>query len=235
MRILLLLTIPAALSLSACWGQSLPRFGIAVSASSLGAGIEAATSVSRTENLRGAFNYFTYSHDFSKDGIPYQGKLNLSSGEVLFDQYLGKIFHISSGLMIYDGNKATGNVNLPAGRSFTLGGVSYESDPANPVTGMGRISGRKVAPELLIGFGNLLPRNRKHFTANFELGVVFQGSPGATLQFNGNVCGGQPAQCQSVATPAVEANIAAEQTKINNSLAVFKYYPVVRLSFGYKF
>jgi hypothetical protein len=34
---------------------------------------------------------------------------------------------------------------------------------------------------------------------------------------------------------AVQSNIQLEQTKINNSLAPFKYYPVIRIGFGYKF
>ena len=82
----------------------------------------------------------------------------------------------------------------------------------------------------------MLPRKQKHFTANFELGVVFQGSPSATLQLNGNTCAGPGSQCVNIASnPTVQASILAEQTKINSSLSVFKYYPVVRLTFGYKF
>jgi hypothetical protein len=213
-----------------------PKFGIAVSASTLGAGIQAATAVSRTDNLRVGFNYFTYSHDFNKDGIAYNGTLNLRSAEVLFDQYFGNIFHISPGLMFYDGNKGTANAGVPGGQSFTLGGVTYYSDSASPVNGTGHITARKAAPEFLIGFGNLLPRSNKHFTANFELGVVLQGSPSATLQLNGNTCTGPGSQCQSIASnPAAQASVLSEQNKINSSLSVFKYYPVVRLSFGYKF
>jgi len=216
--------------------SKLPRFGIAVSASTLGAGIEVATAVSRTENVRAAFNYFNYSQGFSKDGIAYNGTLKLESGEVLFDQYLGKIIHFSPGLMFYDGNKGTGTAVAPGGSSFTLGGVTLYSDPANQVNGTGQISARKVAPEFLIGVGNLLPRGKTHFSVNFELGVVFQGSPSATLNLAGNGCTSPGTNCQNIATtPSLQADVQSEQTKINNSLSVFKYYPVVRLSFGYKF
>jgi hypothetical protein len=42
--------------------------------------------------------------------------------------------------------------------------------------------------------------------------------------------------CGAIASsPTVQANVQAEQTKLNNDLAPFKYYPVVRLTFGYKF
>jgi hypothetical protein len=219
-----------------CLGQALPKFGIAVSASTLGAGIEAATAVAQHTNLRFGFNYFNYSHDFVKDGINYNGKLKLESGELLVDQYAGGVFHISTGLMFYDGNKGTGTGKAAGGQSFTLGGVTYFSDVTNPTNGTGSIQARKVAPEILIGFGNMLPRNNKHFTANFEVGVAFQGSPSAKLNLTGSACTGQGVNCLAIASSsAIQANVQAEQDKINKDLSVFKYYPIVRLTLGYKF
>ena len=213
---------------------SLPKFGIAVAASTLGVGIQAATSASRTDNLRFGFNFFNYSHDFNKDGITYHGTLHLRSAEVLFDQYIGNVFHISPGLMFYDGNEGNATATVPVGQSFTLGGTTYYSDPANPVNGTGHIAARKAAPEFLIGFGNMLPRNHKHFTANFELGVVLQGSPQATLNLSGNTCTSPGSGCFAAASLA-GTSVQAEQDKINKSLSVFKYYPVVRFTIGYSF
>ena len=76
-----------------CLGQSggsLPRFGIGVNAGTLGAGIQAATAVTRKSNVRFGFNYFTYSGSTtsSKDNITFNGKLKLESAEILFDQYI---------------------------------------------------------------------------------------------------------------------------------------------------
>ncbi|MGA3098824.1 MAG: hypothetical protein ABSF25_20405 [Bryobacteraceae bacterium] len=223
-----------------CFGQSSAGgLGIAVGAGTLGAGIEAATAVTRKSNVRVGFNYFKYSDTFTKssDNITFNGTLKLESAEVLFDQYIVGPIHISAGTMIYDGNQGTASASVPAGQSFTLNDVTYYSGSSAPVTGTGSIAARKVAPEVLIGFGNLLPRNTHHFTANFELGVAFQGSPNAMLNLAGSACAGGPGlNCSSIAsTPAVLANVQAEQTKLNNSLAPFKYYPIVRLTFGYKF
>ena len=219
-----------------CAGQELPRFGVGVTASTLGAGIEAATAVTQRSNVRVGFNAFNYSRDFSKDGVTYGGELSLRSFEILYDQYLFGGFHISSGLMAYDGNRATGNALVPAGQPFSLGGTTYFSSPSNPVTGSGILETRTVAPMVLIGAGNLLPRSSRHFSVSFEAGVVFQGSPKATLSLNGGACNSQGTICQDIATtPAIQANIQAEQTKINNSVEVFKYYPVVSIGVGYKF
>lgn len=219
-----------------CAGQGLPRFGVEVKASTLGIGVDAATAVTNRSNVRLGFNAFNYSRDFSKDGINYSGELSLRSFEILYDQYLFGGFHISPGLLAYNGNQGNATAEVPGGGLFSLGGASYLSSPANPVTGTGVLDTRKVAPMILIGIGNLLPRSNRHFTANFDVGVVFQGSPKATLNLNGTACTPQANLCQNAATsPVIQADIENEQTKINNSVDFFKYYPVISIGFGYRF
>lgn len=214
----------------------LPRFGVGLSASTLGAGIQAATSVTRKSNIRGGFNGFNYSESFNKDGINYNATLKLRSAQVVFDQYIAGSFHISPGVLIYNGNQGTGNAAAPAGQSFSLGSQNYYSGAANPVAGTAAVTFNKVAPMILIGFGNMLPRNQKHFGLNFDAGVVFEGSPKAALNLSGTAClVSGSAGCLSATDPTVQANVQAEQTKINNSLNPFKYYPVVALTFSYKF
>jgi hypothetical protein len=227
-----------------CFGQSkpgeLPRFGIEVNAGTLGVGIQAATAVTRKSNVRFGFNYFSYtgSTTSSKNNISYDGKLRLESAEILYDQYIGRGFHVSPGMAMYYGNQATGNASIPAGQTFKLNDVSYYSAAGNPVTGAGSFTAGKVAPELLIGFGNLLPRSARHFTVNFDVGVIFARSPIIKLNLVGNACTLSPTSgCASIAsTPALQDNVHAEQTKINNDLGPYlKYWPVIRLGFGYKF
>ena len=46
---------------------------------------------------------------------------------------------------------------------------------------------------------------------------------------------GQASGCVSVSDPTVQANLRAEQDKLNDDLKVFKFYPIVRLTFGVKF
>jgi hypothetical protein len=226
----------AAASLHA---QELPKFGIAVSAGSLGAGIEAGTAIAHKTNVRFGFNYFRYSLSGtrSSDNLTYDGKLRLASAEVLLDQYIKGPFHISGGALLYDGFQGTGAVHVPGGSSLTLNDVKYISSQADPVTGTGKIEARKVAPVVLFGFGNLLPRSARHFTANVDLGVAFQGSPNAKLNLMGSTCDPvRPTSCAAIsANSSVQANIMAEQDKMNHDLKPFQFYPVLRISFGYKF
>jgi hypothetical protein len=212
------------------------RIGVGVRLSTLGAGAEVGFALTDKLNVRGGFNIFQYSRGFDHDGITYKGQLNLRSGEAHLDWYpLGHTFHLSPGLLVYNGNGATATANVPGGSTFTLGGTTYSSDPTNPITGTGKLDFVKAAPTAMFGFGNLVPQSR-HFTYNFELGAVFQGSARTKLNLTGNACDFTGLNCVNAATdPTVQQNVIAEQTKINNKLSPFKYYPVISFGFGYRF
>ena len=197
--------------------------------------MEAAVSLTNRLNLRGGFNIFQYSRGFSHDGVAYKGQLDLPSGEAHLDCYpLGYAFHLSPGLLIYNGNGASATASVPGGSTFTLGGLTYTSDPTNPISGTGKVDFMKVAPTAMVGFGNLVPPTR-HFTFNVEIGAVFQGSARTKLNLAGNACP-NGFNCVNAATdPTVQANIRAEQAKINNKLSPFQYYPAIAFGFAYRF
>jgi hypothetical protein len=230
--------LPAPSSSSKPLSYDEPRVGIGVKGSLLGGGVEGAVRVNRFANVRGGFNLFDYSRNFSKDSITYNGQLAFKTVEGHFDifPFAGK-FHVSPGILAYVGNPITASAAIPANQTFTLGGTSYYSDPAAPTTANGNIKFNQVSPMATFGWGNLVPRNHGHFSVPFELGAVFQGSPKATLNLAGNVCTPPPAgPCSPAAGDAtVQSNILAEQTKINNSMSFFKIYPIISLGFGYAF
>lgn len=213
-------------------------FGVGVKVSTLGVGAEVATPVVRIVNFRAGFNVLGYSRDFSKDGISYDSHLNFKTVEGHIDIFpFGGQFHVSPGFLAYLDDPIKATEFVPAGQSFTLGGIVYYSDPAAPTTGSGKIDFNQAAPMLTIGWGNLVPRKHsKHFSFPVELGVAFQGSPNTTLNLSGNVCDSPGVNCRSVASdPNVQANIAAEQNKINNSVSFLQAYPIISAGFGYKF
>ena len=232
------LTVFIILSTSSLYGQTL--FGVGVTASSLGLGIQGAVSVTGNSNIRAGFNAFDYSDNFSKDGISYGGTLKLRSAQVTYDQFFGGhfgSFHISPGVLVYDGNKGTANANVPAGQAFTLGGTTFYSSSANPVAGAGSVTFNKVAPMILIGFGNLLPRGQRHFGLSIDAGVAFEGSPNTKLNLGGATClNAQQTACVNTGSDAtVQASVQSEQTKLNNDLNLLRFYPIVSLTFSYKF
>ena len=239
LAILVCSTLLAALSYGQSKGDS-GSFGIGVKASLLGAGVEAAARVTHHINVRGGFNMFSYSRDFTKDQATYNGQLSFKTveGHLDFFPFAGK-FHVSPGVLAYVGDPITATANFSTTNSFTLGGVPYYSDSSIPATGNGKIDFNRAAPMATVGWGNLVPRKAsKHFSVPVEFGVAFQGSPKATLNINGNVCTqpGGGGTCYNAATdPTVLSNIVSEQGKINHDMRFFKIYPIISVGFGYKF
>jgi hypothetical protein len=210
--------------------------GVGIKASLLGAGAEVATPLARRFNLRGGINAFSYNRGFNKDGVVYAGQLSFRSGEAHLDWFpFGGSFHLSPGALIYNGNQITANVSVPAGKTFTLNDTTYTSDPADPVTGVGKVSFKKAGPSFTLGWGNLLPRNHHRFSVPFEIGAIYTQAPQALLNLTGSACDSTGANCTAIAsTPSIQANVLAEQNKINKDMAPFKFYPVISLGFGFK-
>ena len=203
---------------------------VAVSVGSLGIGGDFALSMTRRSNVRMGFNFFDHSDTFDKDNVTYKGTLGLRSFTTQYDYFLFKGFHVSPGVMLYDGNNVSANINAATGTSFSLGGHQYTS---SGLTGTGKLSLNTAAPMLLFGFGNLVPRSHRHVSVSFDMGAAYQGAPKTTLNLSGTVC--DSSGCLPVTNSAVQANVVAEQAKLNKSASPFRYYPVAKLSLGYKF
>lgn len=212
-------------------------FGIGVKVSTLGAGAEAAVRVTHRTNLRAGFNVIEYSRGFNKDGVPYNGQLNFKTFEAHYDIFpFAGGFHVSPGVIVYAADPITGTARIPGGQSFSLGGVDYVSDPADPVSGNGKITFNGAAPTVTVGWGNLVSRKEgHHLSVPFEVGVAFQGAPKANLSLTGSACDPTLLVCHSVTDPTIQSNVIAEQNKVNNSMSFFKAYPIISVGIGYKF
>jgi hypothetical protein len=210
------------------------RIGIAVKVSTLGAGIEAATPLFSKFNLRGGFNMFRYSRPIADNGIQYNGQLRFQSAEAHLDWFPIRRIHVSPGLLLYNGNQIAATASVPGGQSFSAGGTTYVSDPSNPVTGTGKMDFMRVAPSIMAGIGNLVPRNGKRFSFLFEAGVAYQGSAHVALNLAGNVCDTTGTFCRSISgDSAVQANIQAQAVKLQND--VYRFFPIISLGVGFSF
>src|SRR3981189_1945946 len=196
---------------------------------------EVAVGLSQRSNVRFGFNAFSYGHTFDKDGATYKGTLDLRSAQATYDIFPVHWFHISPGVLLYNGNKVNAKVSVPGGQTFTLSNTTYLSDAADPVSGTGKLTVYKAAPMVLFGFGNLVPP-RGHFSATFEIGAAYQGPPRVALSLGGTACDSSGFFCRSIASdPTIQSNIAAEQTTLNKSASPYKLYPLLSFGFGYRF
>ena len=145
-------------------------------------------------------------------------------------------FHVSPGVLLYNGNKVSASATVPGGQTFTLSGTDYVSDPANPITGTGNLSVYRAAPMLLVGVGNLVPRGSRRFSFLFDIGAAYQGPPRVTLNLSGGACDATGTNCRAIVSdPTIQSNIVAEQNKLNKSASPFRFYPVLSFGVGYKF
>jgi hypothetical protein len=212
------------------------RIGIGVKVSTLGAGIEVGTPLAGKFNLRTGFNMIRYSRPITDNGIHYDGQLQFQSAEAHLDWFLFGGFHISPGILFYNGNQVTAIASVPGGQTFSVGGTTYESDPATPVTGTGKLNFVKVSPSIMLGIGNLIPRNGRHYSFLFEVGGAYQGSARVALNLAGNVCDTSGINCRAGSSdPTVQANIQSQQLKIQNDINPYRFFPVISLGVGFNF
>ena len=217
--------------------NSFGKIGIGVKVSPLGLGFEAAVPVMSNANIRAGFNMFNYSRTFNQDGVGYAGKLNFASTEAYFDWFpFHGSFHLSPGLLVYNGNKITANASVPGNQTFTFNDTDYASDPNDPLNGNAKIDFKRVAPAFVVGWGNLVPRSHKHWSIPVEFGAIYQNAPRLAMNFSGSACDSSGVNCQSVVSdPSFQTNLQAEQTKLNKDIAPFKFYPIISVGFGFKF
>lgn len=218
-------------------GESVRPFslvGISANISTLGIGGQFGTALSRRVNMRFGFNAFNYSRDFDRDGLNYSGTLGLKSLQAMVDFFPFRGFHISPGLLVYNGNKLEAKVSVPTGQTFDLGDATYRSG-LTPITGSGKLSFNQSAPMVLFGFGNVVPRTR-HFSVNMDIGVAFHGTPKVTMGLAGLACDTSGLNCANIATDATaQSNLQAELKKLNNSASPYKVWPIISMGIGYRF
>lgn len=211
----------------------LSRIGVGIHMGLLGPGADVGYRLSRKMNIRGGVNYFSITENFNSNGVTYGGNIKLESGEAHLDYFLWRSLHVTPGVLFSNGNLFAGTIDVPGGQSFTLNHDNYTSDAANPVAGTGQLKFNKVAPSILFGIGDLVPRGKHRFSVRLEVGGAFRGTPTVGLNFTGSVC--QGSTCQSAASDAqFQTDVAAQVNKFNNDISVLKFYPVLQFGVGFR-
>jgi hypothetical protein len=191
-----------AAALTAC--SAAHALGIGVRAGTTGLGVDVAKNIAPLVDARIGYSGGTWGHDSSTSGATYKGDFKLSNLNALLDFHpLGPLFRLTGGV-VYNKNKyqATGtSSNTPGSFDATVE------------------SGRALAPYLGIGWGNVAGMGVNFYA---DLGLMFMGSPKATL--NANCSGLSGAQCT-----ALQGQVAGEQARLQDELKSFKAYPVLNI------
>lgn len=209
-------TLVTAVALAAA--GSAQAAGVGVRAGTTGVGGDVGISLMPTLSARLGYSGLSYSRDIDVTDVEYDGRLRLSNVNLLLDfSPLPGPFRITGGL-IFNDNKidVTGR---PTGGTYTLNGTVYPAAAVGSLSGTVK-SGNSAAPYLGIGYGNVAGFGVNFY---FDLGVMFQGTPSASLAAS---CG--PAVPASVCSQ-VQRDVAAEQARLQDQISRFKYYPVANI------
>ncbi len=186
----------------------------------LGAGVELSHAFGQRTGVRLNADGFNFSRTATQDNIQYDMKLKLLTASLLGDWYpFASNFRISAGAM-FNRNKFTLK-GQPTGTGYTINGRTYTAAEVGSLDAT--VDFNKGAPYFGIGYGR--PIN-SGLSLILDLGVMFQGSPHSNITAT---CGTGPNCAQ------LQSDAAAEQSKLDDSLHNFKYYPVVSLGLAYTF
>jgi hypothetical protein len=178
--------------------------GVGLRAGTTGIGVDVAWGIAPTVSARLGYSALNWNYDVSTSNVNYDGDLKLSNLNGMLDFHpLGPVFRITGGVILNNNKyQATGR----------------------PATGPGSFNAtvepsRSAAPYLGIGWGNVAGAGVNLYA---DLGVMFMGSPTATLN----------ADCTGLTSPectTLQGQVAAEQTRLQDELKRFKYYPVLNI------
>jgi hypothetical protein len=191
----------AIMGLALAAAGSAQAAGIGARIGTTGLGADVAWSLAPTLSARLGYSGGSVDHDVSTD-ITYHGKLKLSNLNTFLDFSPLGPFRITGGF-IFNQNK-----------------FDVQTDQVNGGSISGTVKpGTSSAPYLGIGYGNVSGAGVNFYA---DLGIMFQGSPKATLTAN---CGSLSAgQCSSL-----QSQVASQQAQLEDKLKNAKYYPVLNI------
>jgi hypothetical protein len=202
-------------------------------ASTLGLGVEFATPLAGRINLRSSFNLFAFNDPYSMDGLNYDARMHLQSSQTTLDWFVGG-FHISPGFLYFK-NAMLAPVFVGPGQTFVLGTQTFLNSVDDPVTGSSYvIFPRTIAPLLLFGYGNLLPRHGEHLSLPVEVGVAYTGAAQINVDLNGTAC--VTNGCVNFSQNAdAQKSLKQEIQILNEDLKHYPVFPIVSLGLAYRF
>jgi hypothetical protein len=215
-------------------------FGLATRVGFAGVGFDVATPLATKFNLRAGTDFFSYATSFQEQGANIGINLQLRSSHAALDWFpFGGHFRLSPQVVFGNNNRILATAVIPSGSDVTLNGQDYISSYTDPLHGSGRIDFHKVSPGFSLGFGNLIPRDRSHFSFPVEMGFYYAGQPNLQVAFTGSACDpNYPASegCESVDQDAgFQQNLAAFKARNNHNLSYASFFPIFSIGFAYRF
>lgn len=214
------------------------HLGAGITVGTTGVGAEVSVPYGAYWNIRAGMSYFSYGRTFETSASPVEGRLRLGGTRLGVDWFpRAGGFHVSVGVLVPNLTRATARLNLQPGKTLTVEGVDYTTDPTNPFQGTGHSEVSPIAPVLTVGWGNLLPRNyHKRFSFPIEVGAAYEGTPTAHVSTTGNVCTAGQGCRPAASDPGFNQNLNEALRDLNSNLDRYaRFFPIISGGIGYRF
>ena len=196
------------------------KYAVSAKTSTLGLGGEFTTAVASNVNARVGLNMLDIDFDEQEiEDVEFDLGIDFSSYSALVDWYaFNSSFHLSGGIISMD---HAVDLDARPTEPIEIGDIEFTPDQVGSL--YGSVESDEVAPYKGIGWGNPLTHSKRWgFTCDF--GVAFTDTPDVTLEARG---GTNP--------PELDAELAKQREDIEDFFDKFKMYPVIAVSFFYRF
>ena len=203
-----------------------------------GIGAELATPLNRRINLRAGMSLLSAGLNPNISDVDVLAHIHMASAFGTVDLHpFGGAFRISTGATFFNDVSALFTGTLNPGNSFTIGNTNYVSSPQDPLMGWAQLNlGKKIAPRVTIGWGNLIPHHPgQHFSMPIEIGAHYVGAPTVIMGVTGSACDSQN-QCGPVSMgQTFQSDLQTEVATFRKTISPIAIVPIISTGFSYKF
>ena len=205
------------------WGSKWPGIGLGPKIGTTGIGLDLTFGITRFLNLRGGFNYGSFTWSTGLGDVDYDMDIDLISVPLLLDIHpFANHFRISGGLYFQPGSKAT--IEGTPTTATQIGAHVYTPEVIGTLTGDIEVSG-VFTPYLGIGFGNSVGEDQL-LTFMVDFGVIFQ-SYDVSLSSDG--------AGMTTKLDTFRKDLVLEEENIQSDMDDFKFFPVLTFGIAYHF
>lgn len=222
MKRILTLAAPAALAfLLPAAAQAAPPIAVSGGVGTTGGIVELQTRLTRHVQLRGGYNYLSFSHGETYDGIPYDGDVKFSTGGAFIDFHpFGGSFLVTGGA--YFGPKSV-DLHAQPDQNVEIGSQTFTPAETGALDGKAKLN--DTAPFLGLGWDTTF-QGGGHLGFKFVAGAMYTGQPDVTLKATGGTLSNDP---------NFQQQVMQEQQKLQGDVDNFKVYPVIQAGLTVRF
>lgn len=205
------------------WGAKWPGLALGPKIGTTGIGLDLTFGINRFFNLRGGFNYGSFTWSLELDDVEYDMDVSLTSVPLLLDIHpFANHFRITAGVFLQPGTE--GDIQATPDKNVQIGSHTYPPEVVGTLHGTIKVQDT-LAPYLGIGFGNAVAEDQL-LTFMVDLGVIIQ-SYDATLTSDG------PGMTAKLDT--FRKDLREEEANLQKDMDDLKVYPVLTFGLAWHF